>query len=197
MASPLIESLIAQFGRLPGLGPRSARRMVLHLLRAKDTHMLTLADKLREVATHVTACLECGNLDTQSPCHICADARRDPHSICVVEELPDLWAIERSGMFKGTYHVLGGTLSALHGTGPDELKIPRLLTRLQEKNIQEVILATNATVAGQTTAHYITDQLQGLNVKTTQLAQGIPVGAELDYLDDGTLFTAFQARKGV
>lgn len=197
MASPLIDSLIQQCSRLPGLGPRSARRMVLHLLRARDTQMLALADKLREVATAVQSCLSCGNLDTQSPCHICADERRDKSLLCVVEELPDLWALERSGMFRGRYHVLGGTLSALHGTGPDELRIPALVQRVADGEIQEIILATNATVAGQTTAHYIVEQLDGMNVKITQLAQGIPVGAELDYLDDGTLFTAFQSRKGI
>lgn len=189
-----LDSLIQQFSKLPGIGPRSARRMVLQLVRKKDTLMRPLIMALEHAMEHLTTCSVCGNLDSQNPCVICADDRRDASVLCVVEDLADLWAIERSRMFKGRYHVLGGTLSAIDGRGPEALAIPALLRRAQNNEITEVILATNATVEGQTTAHYIMDRLSDSNVKISQLAQGIPMGGELDYLDDGTLGAAIKAR---
>jgi len=199
MAGPEIERLIQLLARLPGLGPRSARRAVLHLLKKKDALLLPLAATLREVGETVHACSICGNLDSRDPCAICTDPRRDEALLCVVESVADLWALERAGVFRGRYHVLGGTLSALDGVGPDDLNVDGLIARMQsgqgEKRIREVIIATNATVEGQTTAHYITDRLASQNVQITRLAHGVPVGGELDYLDDGTLGAALKARR--
>jgi len=195
MAGPEIERLIQLMARLPGLGPRSARRAVLHLLKKKDALLMPLAASLREVGESIHACSTCGNLDTGNPCAICADPRRDETLLCVVEGVADLWALERSGMFRGRYHVLGGTLSALDGIGPGDLNVDSLIGRVAQGRIREVIIATNATVEGQTTAHYITDRLQSSGVTITRLAHGVPVGGELDYLDDGTLGAALKARR--
>lgn len=195
MAGPEIERLIQLLARLPGLGPRSARRAVLHLLKKKDALLLPLAATLREVGDTVHACSTCGNLDSRDPCAICTDPRRDEALLCVVESVADLWALERAGVFRGRYHVLGGTLSALDGVGPDDLNVDGLIARMQSGKIREVIIATNATVEGQTTAHYITDRLASQNVQITRLAHGVPVGGELDYLDDGTLGAALKARR--
>ncbi len=190
-----LEQLIALLAKLPGLGPRSARRAALHLLKKRDSLLYPLLQSLMATAESIQACTQCGNWDVQNPCHICADARRNPAQICVVEEVADLWAIERAHSYRGLYHVLGGTLSALDGIGPDALSIDPLLQRAANNNIQEVILATNATVQGQTTAHYLTDRLQGLPLKISRLAYGLPMGGELDYLDEGTLTTALAARQ--
>lgn len=195
MAGPEIERLIQLLARLPGLGPRSARRAVLHLLKKKDALLLPLAATLREVGETVHACSTCGNLDSRDPCAICTDPRRDEALLCVVESVADLWALERAGVFRGRYHVLGGTLSALDGIGPDDLNVDGLIARMQSGKVREVIIATNATVEGQTTAHYITDRLASQNVQITRLAHGVPVGGELDYLDDGTLGAALKARR--
>ncbi len=199
MAGPEIERLIQLLARLPGLGPRSARRAVLHLLKKKDALLLPLAATLRDVGETVHACRTCGNLDSRDPCAICTDPRRDDALLCVVESVADLWALERAGVFRGRYHVLGGTLSALDGVGPDDLNVDGLIARVQsrpgEKPVREVIVATNATVEGQTTAHYITDRLSNQNVQISRLAHGVPVGGELDYLDDGTLGAALKARR--
>ncbi|PYG33278.1 recombination mediator RecR [Pelagimonas varians] len=189
-----IEDLIALMARLPGLGPRSARRAVLHLIRKRGILLAPLADTLQEVAATARECLNCGNVGTSDICDICEDARRANGILCVVEDVADLWAMERAGVFKGRYHVLGGTLSALDGVGPDELRIPQLVTRVQAEEITEVILALNATIDGQTTVHYIADQLEN-RVELTSLAQGVPIGGELDYLDDGTITAAMNARK--
>jgi len=195
MAGPEIERLIQLLARLPGLGPRSARRAVLHLLKKKDALLLPLASTLREVGETVHACRTCGNLDSRDPCAICTDPRRDEALLCVVESVADLWALERAGVFRGRYHVLGGTLSALDGIGPDDLNVDGLIARVQSGKLREVIIATNATVEGQTTAHYITDRLASQNVQISRLAHGVPVGGELDYLDDGTLGAALKARR--
>jgi recombination protein RecR len=195
MAGPEIERLIQLLARLPGLGPRSARRAVLHLLKKKDALLLPLAATLREVGETVHACRTCGNLDSRDPCAICTDPRRDEALLCVVESVADLWALERAGVFRGRYHVLGGTLSALDGIGPDDLNVDGLIARMQPGKVREVIIATNATVEGQTTAHYITDRLASQNVQISRLAHGVPVGGELDYLDDGTLGAALKARR--
>ena len=190
-----IEALIGLMARLPGLGPRSARRAVLHLIKKRAALMGPLADAMRQVAADARECLRCGNIGTQDLCDICANDRRATGEICVVEDVADLWAMERAAVFKGRYHVLGGTLSALDAVGPDDLRIPRLVERLTEENVTEVILALGATVDGQTTAHYIVDQIEGRGVVITSLAQGVPVGGELDYLDDGTIMAALKARK--
>ena len=190
-----IDQLIQAFSRLPGIGPRSARRLVLQLIRKKEQLMTPLIQVMQDAVESIQTCDECGNLDTSNPCHICADDKRDTSVICVVEDLADLWAIERSNMFKGRYHVLGGTLSAIDGRGPDALHIDQLVARAANDAVEEVILATNATVEGQTTAHYLTDRLESCNVKISRLAQGIPIGGELDYLDDGTLGAALKARQ--
>lgn len=189
-----IDTLIKQFAKLPGIGPRSARRMVLQMIRQPEKYMLPLIESLTRTAETVKTCTECGNVDTIDPCHICTDARRDPSLLCIVEELADLWAMERSSMYRGRYHVLGGTLSAIDGRGPDQLNIPKLVERAGDEAVKEVILATNITVEGQTTAHYVTEQLADCGVSVSRLAQGIPIGGELDYLDDGTLGAAFRAR---
>lgn len=189
-----IDTLIQQFAKLPGLGPRSARRAVLHLIRRRDSLMPPLLRALQAAMEQVRSCAVCGNLDAQDPCHICADPRRDVSIICVVEEVGDLWAIERCRLYRGVYHVLGGTLSAIDDRGPEKLNIGSLITRAAGGQVKEIILATNATVEGQTTAHYLTSRLSGCPVSISRLAQGIPVGGELDYLDDGTLGTALKAR---
>jgi len=189
-----IERLIQLLARLPGLGPRSARRAALHLLQKREALMRPLAQALETAAANIRACAVCGNLDTVDPCAVCADARRDAATICVVEDVADLWALERTAAFKGRYHVLGGTLSALDGVGPDQLNIAALVGRASGAGVREVILALGATVDGQTTAHYIADRLAGTGVAVTRLAHGVPVGGELDYLDDGTLTAALKAR---
>ena len=188
-----IEGLIDLLAKLPGLGPRSARRAVLHLIKKRNLHLIPLAESLTRVGQTARECLCCGNIGTTDLCGICTDERRANGEICVVEDVADLWAMERSGMFRGKYHVLGGTLSALDAVGPEELRIPQLVTRIREENVTEVILALGATIDGQTTAHYIADQLTG--VKVTSLAQGVPVGGELNYLDDGTISAALKARR--
>ncbi len=195
MGGPEVERLAALLAKLPGLGPRSARRAVLHLLKQRDTLLTPLARALEETAAAVSTCTVCGNLDTTEPCGVCRDPQRDKSQICVVEEVGDLWALERAGVFGGLYHVLGGTLSALDGVGPEDLRIADLVTRANDGTVKEVILATNATVDGQTTAHYVTDRLEGAGVKVSRLALGVPVGGELDYLDEGTLGAALKARR--
>ncbi len=195
MADGELERLIALLARLPGLGPRSARRAVLHLIKKRETLLLPLAAAMEDVAEKVKTCRICGNLDTAEICSICRDPRRERSLLCVVEEVADLWALERAGAFRGVYHVLGGVLSALDGVGPDDLGIDALIERIGSGEISEVILATNATVDGQTTAHYITDRLSSMDVKVSRLAHGVPVGGELDYLDDGTLAAALKARR--
>jgi len=194
MAHSDIEDLIRVFSKLPGLGPRSARRVVLHLMRQKERVMIPLAGSLARAAESIKTCTTCGNLDSVDPCHICADHRRDPAVLCVVEEVADLWAIERCNLYKGQYHVLGGTLSAMEDRGPSQLNIEPLIKRAFAGTVKEIILATNATLEGQTTSHYIMGKLDGANVSISRLAQGIPIGGELDYLDDGTLGAALRAR---
>lgn len=189
-----LDHLIALFAKLPGLGPRSARRMVLQLIRKRETLMQPLMTALANVEKNIHPCAICGNLDSINPCHICADTRRDPSVLCVVEDVADLWAMERSHLFRGRYHILGGVLSAIDGVGPMQLRITSLLERAAGPEVTEIILATNATVDGQTTAHYLTERLSDCNVRITRLAQGIPIGGELDYLDDGTLGAALAAR---
>ena len=191
---PEIDRLIQLLARLPGLGPRSARRAALDLLKKGETAMTPLADALTDAASKITACSSCGNLDTSDPCHICRDVKRDKSVLCVVEEVADLWALERAS-YGGQYHVLGGVLSALDGVGPEDLTIARLIQRASDDGVSEIILAMNATVDGQTTAHYITDRLVDCHVSVTRLAHGVPVGGELDYLDDGTLIQAMKARR--
>lgn len=190
-----LNDLIALMAKLPGLGPRSARRAVLHLIKKRGQLLVPLADAMQKVGATVRECLNCGNIATGDICPICADDRRANGEICVVEDVADLWAMERSQQFKGRYHVLGGTLSALDAIGPEELRIPRLLDRITGENVTEVILALGATIDGHTTAHYIADQLTGVTV--TSLAQGVPVGGELDYLDDGTITAALRARRAL
>ncbi len=190
-----IEALIDQVARLPGLGPRSARRVVLHLLRRRGQAMLPLAQALEAVARGARDCTICGNISTAEICPVCADPARATGEICVVADVADLWALERSGVFRGRYHVLGGTLSALDAVGPEDLRIPTLVTRVAEEAVQEVILALDATVDGQTTAHYIAEALAPTGVRVSTLARGVPVGGELDYLDDGTIGTALRARR--
>lgn len=189
-----LENLIRKLSRLPGLGPRSARRAVLFLLKNRDRLMLPLAEELYVVASKVRACVECGNFDINDQCSICSDKRRDRTRICVVEDVSDLWAMERASVYRGLYHVLGGTLSALDGRGPEDLHIDRLAHRAGMDGMQEIILALSATVDGQTTAHYISEKLVNLGLNITRLAHGMPIGGELDYLDDGTLAQALKAR---
>lgn len=189
-----IDALIELMAKLPGLGPRSARRAVLHLIRKRGLQMQPLADLMGHVAQSARECLNCGNIGTADICDICASEARANGQICVVEDVSDLWAMERTGAFKGRYHVLGGTLSALDGIGPEDLAIPRLKDRCASENVSEVILALPATIDGQTTAHYIADAI-GEAASVTSLAQGVPIGGELDYLDDGTISAALQARK--
>jgi recombination protein RecR len=194
-AGPELDHLISLLAKLPGLGPRSAKRAALHLLKKREGLMQPLSVALREAAENVTACSICGNWDSTDPCTICAREERDTGVICVVQEVADLWALERSGAHSGRYHVLGGVLSPLDGVGPDDLNIASLAQRASAGNVKEVILATSATVDGQTTAHYLTERLEGLNVEITRLSHGVPVGGELDYLDEGTLAAAMKSRR--
>ena len=189
-----IERLIKLLARLPGLGPRSARRAALHLIKKKEALMEPLCDAIAEAVAAVQVCSVCGNIDTINPCKLCVDTRRDHSTIIVVEDVSDLWALERAGGMNATYHVLGGTLSPLDGIGPDDLSIAQLVDRVAGGDVKELIIAVNATVEGQTTAHYITDQIDNLNITVSKLAHGVPIGGELDYLDEGTLFTALRAR---
>lgn len=195
MAGQEIETLVKYLARLPGLGPRSARRAVLQLMRKRDTLLNPLSEALSLARDNIVSCSQCGNIDTTDPCTICADPRRDASLLCVVEDVGDLWALERAQAVKGRYHVLGGCLSALDGIGPEELRLDKLRDRCADPQIREIILATNATVEGQTTAHYISDILADLDVSVTRLAHGVPVGGELDYLDDGTLLAAMKSRR--
>ena len=195
LSGPEIERLVQLLARLPGLGPRSARRAALFLLKKKETFLLPLAAALDEAARTIKSCTACGNLDSSDPCSVCSDLRRDSGLICVVEDVADLWALERAGVFRGRYHVLGGTLSALDGRGPDQLNLASLVERVKAVGLREVVLGLNATVEGQTTAHYVTDIIAGSGVPVTRLAHGVPVGGELDYLDEGTLAAAFAARR--
>lgn len=197
MSSPEIEQAIALLSKLPTLGPRSARRAILFLLTKKDSHFLPLITSLQNVIQNVKECPVCGNMDTVAPCAICADTHRVHTQICVVQDVADLWALERSNAFKGVYHVLGGVLSALDGIGPEELAIDSLVQKVSTQGITEVVLALPATVEGQTTAHYLSDRLSETGVKISALSRGVPVGGELDYLDDGTLQMAFKSRREV
>ncbi len=193
-----IDKLIQLLARVPGLGPRSARRAVLHLLNKRESLMRPLAETLATAADTIKNCATCGNIDVTDPCRICEDPRRDPTIICVVEQVGDLWALDRTGSFKGRYHILGGVLSALDGIGPEDINIASLVDRVgPDSPVKEVILATNLTVDGQTTAHYITERLEQADVQVTLLAHGVPVGGELDYLDDGTLSAALKARRSL
>jgi recombination protein RecR len=194
VAGPEIERLIQLLARLPGLGPRSARRAALHLIRKREELLGPLADAMAVARDRIVVCSACGNVDTMDPCTVCRDPRRDPAMLVVVETVSDLWALERAGALRAKYHVLGGTLSPLDGIGPKDLNLAPLVERVAREQIAEVILAVNATVDGQTTAHYITDLLTHLDVKVTRLAHGVPVGGELDYLDDGTLAAAIRQR---
>jgi len=197
MASQEIETLAQALARLPGLGPRSARRAVLWLIKRRETSLVQLLAALEQVRERLVECAACGNVDTTDPCAICTDPRRDPRALCVVEDVADLWALDRSHLFTGRYHVLGGRLSALDGVRPEDLRIAGLIDRVGKGGIDEVVLAMNATLEGQTTAHYIAERLEGLPVRITQLAHGLPVGGELDYLDEGTLAQALRARRPV
>lgn len=197
MASQEIETLAAALSRLPGLGPRSARRAVLWLIKRRETSLVQLVEALGTVRQRLVECGTCGNVDTSDPCGICADPRRDARSLCVVEDVADLWALDRARLFTGRYHVLGGRLSALEGTRPEDLAIGKLIDRVAAGGIDEVVLAMNATLEGQTTAHYIAERLESFPVRLTQLAHGLPVGGELDYLDEGTLAQALRARRPV
>ncbi|MEO1730811.1 MAG: recombination mediator RecR [Pseudomonadota bacterium] len=190
-----IEQLSASLARLPGLGPRSARRAVLWLVKNRESALPTLLESLAIVSETLVECEVCGNVDTTNPCHICADPRRDQKSLCVVEDVADVWALDRAKLFQGRYHVLGGRLSALDGIGPEDLNIAKLLERVSQGGIDEVVLAMNATLEGQTTAHYLAERLEPLGTRITQLAHGLPVGGELDYLDEGTLAQALRARR--
>ncbi|MCH2327144.1 MAG: recombination mediator RecR [Rhodospirillales bacterium] len=197
MVSADIERLIGLLAKLPGLGPRSARRAVLHLVKRRESLAQPLAKAMAETLDNIKTCSRCGNLDSQDPCALCRNPKRDGSVICVVEDVADLWALERSAAFRGHYHVLGGTLSALDGIGPEDLNIPGLLARVNEDGVKEVILATSATVDGQTTAHFLADKLAGTKAEVTELAHGVPIGGELDYLDDGTLSAALRDRRPV
>jgi recombination protein RecR len=195
-AGPEIERLIQLLSKLPGLGPRSARRAALALLKKREVLLEPLGAAMRDAAAAIKTCEVCGNLDSVSPCSLCADGRRDAHILCIVEDVADLWALERASVFRGKYHVLGGVLSALDGMTPEKLNVAPLIGRVKN-GVEEVILAMNATVEGQTTAHYLMDTLEPTGVKITRLAHGVPVGGELDYLDEGTLSHAFKARRSI
>ncbi|MAW98273.1 MAG: recombination protein RecR [Sphingomonas sp.] len=197
MASAEIDTLTQALSRLPGLGPRSARRAVLHLIKKRETAMAPLLRALEAVNAKLSTCSICGNIDTTDPCGVCSDPRRDGSSLCVVEEVADLWALDRSRLFPGKYHVLGGRLSALDGVRPEDLTIDRLVRRIEAGGVDEIVLAMNATLEGQTTAHYVADRLEAFPVRVTQLAHGLPVGGELDYLDEGTLAQALRARRPI
>ncbi|MEE9375369.1 MAG: recombination mediator RecR [Rhizobiaceae bacterium] len=189
-----IERLIQLLARLPGLGPRSARRAALQLIKKKEALMVPLADAMNEAVAAVVVCETCGNIDTTNPCSLCTDPKRDKATIIVVEDVSDLWALERASVMNASYHVLGGTLSPLDGVGPEDLTIAALVDRVTNGEVKELIIAVNATVEGQTTAHYVTDQMDGLEISISRLAHGVPVGGELDYLDEGTLSAAMRAR---
>jgi len=195
MKESSLETLIKLLAKLPGLGPRSGRRAVLHLLKHRDLLLSPLLNSLEEVSEKIVFCENCRNLDDASPCKICSHPARDKTQLCIVEDVADLWALERTAYFKGLYHVLGGTLSAIDGIGPDQLHLPHMFKMIEKNNVTEIILALNATVEGQTTAHYIADRLKDCNVSITALAHGVPIGGELDYLDDGTLTTALNTRR--
>ncbi|UOM35959.1 recombination mediator RecR [Acuticoccus sp. I52.16.1] len=195
VAGPEIERLIALLAKLPGLGPRSARRAALHMVKKREALLHPLAAALAEVGERVTVCSECGNVDTSDPCTVCADVSRDAATLIVVEDVADLWALERASALRARYHVLGGTISALDGFGPDDIGIARLIERVAGGEVREVLLALNATVEGQTTAHYITERLEPLDVTISRLASGVPIGGELDYLDEGTLAAAIHQRR--
>jgi len=195
MASQEIETLASALARLPGLGPRSARRAVLWLVKNREAALPALLEALDAVSQTLVECSVCGNVDTRDPCGICADPKRDARAICVVEDVADVWALDRARLFQGRYHVLGGRLSALDGVGPEDLAIPSLLARVEDGAVDEVVLAMNATLEGQTTAHYLAEKLEPHRVRITQLAHGLPVGGELDYLDEGTLAQALRARR--
>ena len=197
MASTEIEALSQALARLPGLGPRSARRAVLHMMKRRETVLMPLLAAMQNVADKLSTCSTCGNVDTSDPCNICRDARRDDKSLCVVEEVADLWALDRSRLFPGRYHVLGGRLSALEGVRPEDLTVDQLVRRVSAGGIDEVVLAMNATLEGQTTAHYLAERLEKFPIRLSQLAHGLPVGGELDYLDEGTLAQALRARRPI
>lgn len=197
MGGPEIQRLIQYLGKLPGLGPRSGRRLALHLLKKREQVMRPLIDALATAEASIKTCQTCYGLDTHDPCSLCTDLRRDVAVLCVVQDVADLWALERAHVFRGRYHVLGGVLSAIDGMGPDQLTIDPLIKRIQKTGVKEVVLALNATIDGQTTIHYLIDRLQPLGVSLSTLAHGVPIGGELDYLDDGTLTTAFTARRMV
>jgi len=195
MSQSEIDNLIELLARLPGIGPRSARRLALSLLKKPDSLMRPLAKSIIDTADSIVKCNECGNLDTKSPCNICEDQKRDVSVIVVVEEVADLWALERAAVHKGLYHVLGGSLSAIDGISPENIGIASLIERAKKEETKEIILAMNATIDGQTTAYYITDQLSSIDIKVSRLARGVPVGGELDYMDDGTLLEAIESRQ--
>src|SRR3954454_639074 len=197
VASQDIEALSQALARLPGLGPRSARRAVLHLMKRRESALQPLLAALQNVADKLSVCSTCGNVDTSDPCSICRDTRRDDKMLCVVEEVADLWALDRSRLFPGRYHVLGGRLSALDGVRPEDLSIDKLVSRVSKGGIDEVVLAMNATLEGQTTSHYLAERLEGFPIRLSQLAHGLPVGGELDYLDEGTLAQALRARRPI
>ncbi len=197
MASSEIDALTQALARLPGLGPRSARRAVLHLMKKRETALVPLLAALERVSANLSICSACGNVDTTDPCSVCPDPRRDDRLLCIVEEVSDLWALDRSRLFPGRFHVLGGRLSALEGVRPEDLSIDKLLGRVAKGGIDEVVLAMNATLEGQTTAHYLAERLETFPIRLTQLAHGLPVGGELDYLDEGTLAQALRARRPV
>jgi recombination protein RecR len=197
MASPEIDALTQALARLPGLGPRSARRAVLHLLKKRELAMAPLLNALEAVNRRLAVCATCGNVDTSDPCSVCTDPRRDARLLCVVEEVSDLWALDRSRLFPGTFHVLGGRLSALEGVRPEDLSIDKLVRRVSQGGVDEVVLAMNATLEGQTTAHYLAERLESFPIRLTQLAHGLPVGGELDFLDEGTLAQALRARRPI
>jgi recombination protein RecR len=197
MASPEIDALTQALARLPGFGPRSARRAVLHLVKKRETALVPLLSALAAVDEKLSTCATCGNVDTTDPCGICADPRRDARALCVVEEVADLWALDRSRLFPGRFHVLGGRLSALEGVRPEDLTIDQLVSRIEDGGVDEVVLAMNATLEGQTTAHYVAERIERFAVRITQLAHGLPVGGELDCLDEGTLAQALRARRPV
>ncbi|MCC6917604.1 MAG: recombination protein RecR [Alphaproteobacteria bacterium] len=195
LSGPEIERLVQALGKLPGLGPRSARRAALALIKKRETLLDPLTVALREAAEAIKVCHVCGHIDTTDPCGLCVDPRRDDSLLCVVEDVGDIWALERSGVYRGRYHVLGGTLSALDGRGPDALNIPALLDRIEGKTGLEIVLALSATVEGQATAHYLTEQLSRSGAQVTRLGHGVPIGGELGYLDEGTLAAAFKSRR--
>lgn len=193
----ILDDLIQKLSKLPGLGPRSARRMALHLLKRRNQLMQPLIESLSQALTGVKVCITCHNFDSHDPCHICTDIKRSETQLCVVADVADLWAFERSHIFRGKYHVLGGLLSAVDGMGPEKLTLPSLIKRLDQGSVQEVVFALNATIDGQTTMHYVMSQLKHIPLTFSNLAHGVPLGGELDYLDEGTLSLAFQARKAV